>query len=82
MTDETGPDWADEEARAINEQIAYSGDFKSDAVVIASALRKAKAAGMREASELCGDDNFYPDHDRWFLEHRLFERADKLEAGN
>ena len=48
---------------------------------IKTANRKAKADGYREAAELCGNDDYFPDHDRWFLEHRLTEQADKIEKG-
>jgi len=48
--------------------------------VVVNALRKAKAAGMREAGRLCSDRAFNPDC-RWSMEEFLLPVADKIEKG-
>ena len=77
-------DWADDIAGRLQDDLDNSDQCEHHVALpygLAPALRKAKADGMRMASELCGSDNYFPDHDRWFLEHRLFEQADKIEKG-
>lgn len=75
-------DWADEIAERVNrEQVATVGDREA---LIAAALRKAKADGMREAAKKCENAEFWDDSARngpVFLPSTFEQWAEARAAG-
>lgn len=88
-------DWADEFSKELEKEIwhqegdhRYPCEYGLDLGVVAAALRKAKADGMREAAEFCDEDRspeFWDDFN-FLFHHRSFatwllDRADAIEKG-